>query len=44
MKLNCYDRFDKVQFMIETRQDNDVTYHTTIIYTEIKIELSWPIR
>ena len=44
MKLNCYDRSDGVLFMIETKQDNDVTDRISAVYTEIRIELSWMIR
>ena len=30
--------------MIETKQDNDVTDRINVVYTEIRIELSWMIR
>ena len=44
MKLNCYDRSDGVLSMIETKQDNDVTNRISVVYTEIRTELSWMIR
>ena len=42
MKLNSYDRYDRVQFMPKTRQD-DMINHTSVVYAEIRIELSWLI-
>ena len=42
MKLNSYDRYDKVQFMTKTRHD-DMINHTSVVYAEIRIELSWLI-
>ena len=29
--------------MIKTKQDNDMSNHTSAIYTEKETELSWPI-
>ena len=43
-KLNCWDLFDQVQSMIETRQDNDMTNCTSAVYSDNKIELLWPIK
>ena len=32
-----------VSYVIKTSQDNDVTDHIGVIYTENEIKLSWPI-
>ena len=29
---------------MKTKQDNDVTNHTSVVYIEIETKLSWPIR
>lgn len=29
---------------MKTRQDNDVTSHTSAVYAEIEIELAWLVR
>ena len=29
---------------MKTKQDNDVTNHTGVVYIEIETKLSWPIR
>ena len=42
-KLSCCDQSNWVQFVIKTRQDNDMTNCIGIIYTETKSELSGPI-
>ena len=44
LKLNYRDLFEQVQFVMKTRQDNDVTNCTGAVYTENEIELSWLIR
>ena len=36
--------FEQVRFVMKTRQDNDVTNCTGMVYAENEIELSWPIR
>ena len=33
-----------VQSMMKTREDNDMTDHTSAIYVENEIELLWPIK
>lgn len=38
-KLNCWDQLDRVQSVMKTRQDNDVTSSTGAIYTENKTKL-----
>ena len=44
LKLNCYDLFDHVQFVMKSKQENDVTDYIDVVYTKNKTELSWPIR
>ena len=44
LKLNYRDLFEQVQFVMKTRQDNDVTNCIGAVYAENKIELSWLIR
>ena len=44
LKLNCYDLFDHVQFVMKTKQDNGVANHIGAIYIENEIDLLWPIR
>ena len=44
LKLNCYDLFDHVQFVMKTKQDNDMANCIATIYVKNKIELSWPIK
>ena len=43
-KLSCYDQLDRVQSIMTTRQDNDITDPIGAIYVENKIELSWSIE
>ena len=43
-KLNYHNRFDKVWYIRKTRQDNNITDYTVVIYFEIKTELSWLIK
>ena len=40
---NCHDQLDSARFMMKTRQDNDMTYRTGLLYFGKEIELSWPI-
>ena len=42
-KLSFHDRLDRVRFVIKTKQDNDVTDHTRVGYTENETKLFWPI-
>ena len=42
-KQNYRDISDQVQFVIETRQDNDIIDPIATIYDENEIELSWLI-
>ena len=44
LKMNYRDLLDKVRSMMKTRQDNDVTNRTCMVYTEHEIKLSWLIR
>ena len=44
MKLNCYDRADKVYSMEKTRQENDMTNRIGAVYIKIEIEMSLSIR
>ena len=39
-KLNCHDRSERVRFMTQSRQDNDVIDHTGVVYAKNRIELS----
>lgn len=43
-KLNCHDWFDLVWSTIKTRQDNDVTNRTDMVYAKNEIELPWLIK
>ena len=43
-KLNYYDLSYGVRSMTKTRQDNDVIDRIGAVYTDIRTELSWPIR
>ena len=43
-KLNCRDRSDRMQFVMKTRQNNDVTNCTRMVYAENEIELSRSIK
>ena len=40
MKLSCYDRLDRVQSLMKTRHENDVTNRISLVFVETKIELS----
>ena len=42
-KQNCQDLFDWVQYVMKTRQDNDVIDYTGLVYTKKETELLWPI-
>lgn len=44
MKLSFHARLDWTWSMIKTRQDNNMTDHTGVVYTENKTELLLPIR
>ena len=44
IKLNCYDRADKVYSMEKTRQENDMTNRIGAVYIKIEIEMSLSIR
>lgn len=44
MKLNCHDRSDRVRSMTKCRQENDVIGCTSVVYVEIRIELSGSIE
>ena len=44
MKLTYHERFDKVQSMTKSRQDNYVTNRIGAVYTKIETKLSGPIR
>lgn len=39
-KLRCPDRLDRVRSMMKTRQDMDMTDHTSSFYAENETELS----
>ena len=39
-KLSYHDRSDKVSYEMKTRQDNDVTDHTSEVYIKNDTELS----
>ena len=43
MIINYRDQSDRVQSITKTTQDDDVTDHTGVVYTENNTELSWPI-
>ena len=43
MILSYHDQLDRVQFVMKTRQDNDVTDSIGLVYVEIEIKLSGPI-
>ena len=42
-KLSYHDQSDQVQPMTITRQNNNETEHTHVVYAENNIELSWTI-
>lgn len=42
--MNYHDRFDQVQSIMKTREDNNMTNRTSEVYVENDIELSCPIR
>ena len=45
MKPSCCDRSDLVQFVMKTKQDNDMIDNIGLVYIKTKIELSghiWP--
>lgn len=42
-KLSCREQSDRVQFVIKTRLNNDVTDSIGLVYAENKTELSWLI-
>ena len=44
MKLSYHDRLDYVQFVMKTRQDNNVTDCKGAVYFENEIELQWSIE
>ena len=44
MILNYRDWFDRLQSMINTRQDNNMIDHIGVIYVRNDIELSWLIE
>ena len=41
MKLNCHDLFDRVWYVMKTRQDNDMIDHTCMIYVKNDNEISY---
>lgn len=43
MKLSYHGLSIRVWYVIKTNQDNDVTDHIGVIYTENEIKLLWPI-
>ena len=42
--MNYHDRFDQVQSIMKTREDNNMTNRTGEVYVENDIELLCPIR
>ena len=44
MKMSSHDQFDCELSVMKTRQNNDVTKCTSVIYVEIDIKLSWLIE
>lgn len=44
MIMNYHYQSDQVQSLTKTKQDNDVTYCTGVVYVENHTELSWPIK
>lgn len=40
LKLNYWDLFDLVLYVMKARQDNDMTNRTGVVYAENEIELS----
>lgn len=42
--LNYWDLLARVWFVMKSKQDNDVTDLTDVIYVEKKSEQSWKIR
>ena len=43
MKMSYHDRSDRVSSMMKTRQDNNMTDYTGVVYVENGNELSWSI-
>ena len=44
MKLSCHDRLERVWSVMKTREDNDLTDHLSVFYSENDIELMLLIR
>lgn len=44
MKLSYHAQSTRARFVMETRQDNNITYSISVVYIETKIELSRPIQ
>ena len=44
MTMSCCDLSDWVPFVLKTKQDNNVTYHTSAVYAKNDVKLSWPIK
>lgn len=42
--MNYHDRFDQVQSIMKTREDNNMTNRTGEVYVENDIKLLCPIR
>ena len=42
-QLSYRDRLDRVSSVKKTKQDNDMTDHTSVVYIENDTEMSWPI-
>lgn len=43
-KLSYYDQSDRVQYIMKTKQNNDITDRTGTIYAKNDTELSWLIE
>ena len=44
MIMNYCEQLDRVPTMTNTREDNNVTDRTNVVYTEKEIKLPWLIR
>ena len=42
-QLSYRDRLDRVSSVKKTKQDNDMTDYTSVVYIENDTEMSWPI-
>lgn len=42
--MTCHDQLDRVESIMKTREDNNITDRTSVVYIKNDTELLWPIR